>query len=106
MKVNIELMSMYKRIVVETNSDNNVFLCNKKPVTNILLKQFEERLLDIVIYWEQNTIKNYYVDLETVRVEIEKDGEFFEYFIQGIYPDNYNEFINLLEGLEYGQMYL
>ena len=101
MKVSIEVMSMYRRIVVETNSEKNIFLCNNKPVTNILLNQFEEELLDIVISWNQSSSSDFYLDLESCSVEIEKDGEIFKYFIQGIYPDNYSEFINLLEVLDY-----
>ena len=99
MKVNIEVMAMNKRIVVESDSEKNIFLCNKKPVTNISLNQFEENLLDIVVFWEQNISNDFYLDLESCSVEIEKDGEIFKYFIQGIYPDNYIEFTNLLEVL-------
>lgn len=101
MKVSIEVMSMYKRIVVESDSEKNIFLCNKKPVTNILLNQFEEELLDIIISWKQGSSSDFHLDLESCSVEIEKDGEFFKYFIQGIYPNNYSEFINLLEVLNY-----
>ncbi|MBQ8844576.1 MAG: hypothetical protein IJ008_01005 [Clostridia bacterium] len=101
MKVNIEIMSRHKRIVVESDSEKNIFLCNKKPVKNVLLNQFEEELLDIVISWNQSSSSDFYLDLESCSVEIEKDGEIFKYFIQGIYPDNYSEFINLLEVLDY-----
>jgi len=97
MKIEIQYSSLNNNINIFADTENNIFICNNK-VPKISIEDFKEKLLDIIIYWDNDmTIENYMTDAEKFIVSIETDEDYHHFTCNGLYPDNFDEFKNLLQ---------
>ena len=97
MEIKIEVFSMYEYYKVTANTTINSLIINNKK-SNMNASEFAEKLLNIVAFWDERLVsQNLVHDAENYVIEIEKGLETLKLIGNGKYPNNYNNFKNLLK---------
>ena len=93
MKIEIELISMYKNTKIDVIDD--VFFVNgtKKDVD---IERFMRRLFCITATWKENMVDNGILDGESYKVKIYDSDKKATYFGKNNFPANYGEFVRLI----------
>ena len=95
MEIQIKYSSPFENIEIYINSVKNIFTCNGKDVkASIFL--FKEKLFDIVITWENNTHIEDIKDSEFYMIKIVTEEDSYLFSSNSDYPENFQEFKNLL----------
>lgn len=96
MEISIKYSSPFENIEINVNSTKNVFTCNGRDVESDIYS-FKEKLFDIIITWDEiNNVENIKdSEFYMVSIKVEEDSFFFSSNIN--FPENFQEFRNLLK---------
>ncbi len=61
------------------------------------IDNFANKLISIVSSWEPRMVNEFILDGQEYRVRIEKKGKIQDYYGKNKYPENYRDFISLLQ---------
>ena len=95
MKIKIEYKSIYESINILADTELNIIICNGEKAS-ISAAMFKEALLDIIFKWENELINPDIKDAESYKISIIEEDDVFNFVGQGLYPENFIEFKNLL----------
>ena len=95
MQIEIEYKSITESINILVQTEDNIFVCNGRNVS-VPIFQFKEILLDIIFKWENDMINPDIKDAESYKINITTEEDSATFVGHGIYPDNFEEFRNLI----------
>ncbi len=96
MKVEIGLRNLKKAINLKADYEDALAELNGKAVV-FDVKNFVSKLLAIVCSWESEMINSQILDGCSYFVKVDNGNENFEFVGANKYPDNFNDFVALLE---------
>ena len=101
MEINIKYSSPYENIEIFIDSTKNIFSCNGIAV-EINIYSFKEKLFDIVFSWDEINNVEDIKDSEFYMVSIKVDEESFFFSSNINFPENFQDFKNLLMEVKNG----
>ena len=99
MVVEVVVENINKRTVIVANEDNDYLSCNGKE-SLFSGELFIERLIPIVVNWNDVMINNSVLDGVRYSIKIKNNGKERTIIGKNIYPINYREFSGLIAEVE------
>ncbi len=96
MKIIVTLRSLTKLTRLELDEEKQTANLNGTPI-DINVEPFINKLLKIVSSWKKRMVNDFILDGLEYTVKIEKDDKSFEFYGRNKFPDNFQDFINLLQ---------
>lgn len=96
MKIGVRIKSIRRAVSIYLDDEDKVFTINGINC-KMDKEEFKNRLLDIVLFWDEKMIAKGVIDGEEYSVKIKKENNVIEFKGYGKYPENYKDFIKLIE---------
>lgn len=96
MKIAVKIFTLTNSTYLTLNDETNEVKLNGKKI-NLEIAPFANRLLSIVSSWQERMINPMILDGIQYSVTIEKNGKTKSYEGRNKFPDNYREFMMLLQ---------
>ena len=95
MKAKIKVFGLNKVVDIVLDTTAGIFTnLGKKVNKNVC--EFMDKLLDIVVFWDEDMTVQNIIDAESYLVEIENENKKIVFKGCGRYPENYEMFIKLI----------
>ena len=99
MKIQISVSANDFVYNLDVDTRSNFFVCNGQHKKADPL-QFKEKLFDIIFCWDKNMVVPGITDAQEYKVSINDLNERATFVGKGRYPNNYNQFIELLKEVD------
>ncbi len=96
MDVTIRILSARKIYSIKINTKTNE-CTNMGRRVNIKTQEFVDKLLDIIKTWKSNILGPKMIDGESYSIDIADGGEVEHFVGVNAFPDNYSDFVDLIE---------